>query len=177
MAGNSPLYMPGFYIAGVLVWIWSLGRPLQRILVEGFVLTAIATPIAAWLAPFGAARAISSFLQFTGLNCAGYAGCFTFASAGEALYTLFTWGAGMVCSQLSVARRSFKPLWVPLVMNIILLLMRPWAINGYTDQWIADIKQGLLPAIVSLLVAPVLFSCLVSYQLRRERAVAGSGRR
>lgn len=136
MAGNSPLYMPRFFAVGALTWIWSLGRPMRRLVPEGLAVMSIATVIAACLAPLGAVHAVRSFEQSTGFSCAGVAPGFTFVSAVASIYTLLTWSAGIICSQLSIARRSVKPMGVPIVLNVILLRLRPWAVNDYTTQWI-----------------------------------------
>src|SRR5687768_10596337 len=36
MAGNSPLYMPGFFVVAIATWFWCAGKNLMRTLVEGF---------------------------------------------------------------------------------------------------------------------------------------------
>src|ERR1700752_1928845 len=38
MAGNSPIYMPGFFAAAVALWFWSAGKSLLRIVAEGAIL-------------------------------------------------------------------------------------------------------------------------------------------
>src|SRR6185436_12721389 len=43
MAGNSPIYMPGFFAAAIALWFWSAGKSLSRILLEGSLLISAAS--------------------------------------------------------------------------------------------------------------------------------------
>ncbi len=168
MAGNSPLYMPGFFAVGILTWLWTLGRPVWRVIPEWFVITAIAASIAACLAPFGAVRAVHSFVVFSGFTYSGSVPGFTLAGTAVSLYTLFTWCTGIYCVQLAITRRSMMPMGFPIVLNFLLLRLRPWAINNYTTQWTADVMSGQPVAIFSLLAVPASAFLLIVYQLRRE---------
>lgn len=168
MAGNSPLYMPGFFAVGILIWLWSLGRPVWKAAMQGAALMIVALPVAGFFAPEGAVRAVKSFEQLTGLNCSGPLPDFTLAGIAVALYTLLTWSVGIFCIQLSIARRSVKPIAVPVLMNVVLLRLRPWAINDYITQWVLDIQQGLPVAIFSLALIPVIALLLTFYQLKMK---------
>jgi hypothetical protein len=168
MAGNSPLYMPGFFAVGVITWLWSMQRSVRGMVREDSVLIALATVLGAFLAPLGTPAAIRGFERATGATCLGIAGGFTAGSASEALYTLLTWSAGVVCLRIAVSRRSFAPLALPLILNVILLIMRPWAVNGYTSQWIQDLSRGMPEAVLSVFAAPVLVTLLIMHQLRSE---------
>src|SRR5262245_47111812 len=43
MAGNSPIYMPGFFAAAVALWFWSAGKSLLRVIAEGASLISAAS--------------------------------------------------------------------------------------------------------------------------------------
>ncbi len=169
MAGNSPLYMPGFFAVAILIWLWSLGRPVWKAAMQGVTLMMVALPIAGFFAPEGSVRVVKSFEQFTGLSCSGPLPDFSLAGIAVALYTLLTWSAGIYCIQLSIAKRSVKPLGVPVFMNIVLLYLRPWAINDYVTQWVVDIQRGLPVAIYSFALIPIVLLLLTFYQLKMER--------
>ena len=168
MAGNSPLYMPGFFLVAAFTWTWSLGRPVRRLVFEWLVLASISALIAGCLASFGAARAISAFERSSGLRCIGALPGFTCAGAGAAIYTLFTWSAGIECAQLSIARRSILPMGIPVVLNIMLARIRPWTVGDFTNQWIQDVLKMKHAAILSTLAVPALSIFLLLYQLRKE---------
>src|SRR5687767_1308759 len=42
MAGNSPIYMPGFFAVAIAMWFWSAGKSLRRTVAEGLLLVAAA---------------------------------------------------------------------------------------------------------------------------------------
>lgn len=69
MAGNSPLYMPGFFALGVTTWLWSIGRPLRRLGGEALLIALIATPGGALLSRFSGDRAVQSFEMASGYYC------------------------------------------------------------------------------------------------------------
>jgi hypothetical protein len=170
MAGNSPLYMPGFFAVGVPVWLWSIGRPLSRLAAEWAALAAAATVLAAWLAPLGAARAIQAFELAFGMTVIGPALGFSPGGVALSLFTLFTWSVTLVGLQLAIGRRSAAPLIPPAVLYVLMLELRPWALNDFTTQWIADLSRANPVAIVSLVAIPVLLGLLIRYQFRLAAA-------
>ncbi len=169
MAGNSPLYMPGFFAVGLLTWLWSIGRPLQRALVARWAaILAVGFVLAVALAPLGAVHVIESFEQSSELTRVAAAPGPSPASLGMSTFTLFCWTAAIFCLQLSVERRSIRPMALPVVLHCLLLRMRPWAINDFATQWLGDVSRGLPVAVLSLVAVPALVTGLVLYQLRRE---------
>jgi hypothetical protein len=166
MAGNSPLYMPGFFAVGFTLWLWSVGRSLRRLATEWTILAAIATVIAAGLAPLGATRAIGAFERAFSVSCVGPPPGFTLASLALSLFTLFTWSVTLVGLQLAIGRRSVAPLIAPAVLYVPMLELRPWALNDFTTQWIADVSRANPVAILSLVAIPALLGLLITYQFR-----------
>ena len=172
MAGNSPLYMPGFFAVGVPIWLWSIGRPLGRLAVEWIVVVIAATVVATVLAPLGATRAIASFEQAFGVACVGAPLGFSARGAALSLFTLFTWSVDLISLQLMISRRTLLPAIAPILLNLVMVELRPWAVNDFTTQWLADLARGDAVAVLSLLAVPASLALLVGYQLRRERAGA-----
>lgn len=170
MAGNSPLYMPGFFAVGFFLWLWSVGRPLRRLAAEWTVLTAIAAVIAAVLAPLGATRAIGAFERAFGMVCVGPPPGFSLGGVALSLFTLLTWSVTLVGLQLAIGRRSLWPLVAPALLYVLMLELRPWALNDFTTQWIADLSRANPVAIVSLVAIPVLLGLLIGYQFRSAGA-------
>jgi len=166
MAGNSPLYMPGFFAVGFTVWLWSVRRPLRRLAAEWTILASIATVIAAGLAPLGATRAIGAFERALSVTCVGPPPGFSPGGVALSLFTLFTWSVTLVGLQLAIGRRSVAPLMAPAVLYVVMLELRPWALNDFTTQWIADLSRANPVAIVSLAAIPLLLGLLIRYQFR-----------
>jgi hypothetical protein len=168
MAGNSFLYLPGFFAAAALTWVWSVHRPLPKLAVEWAALLAVSLVVAALLAPFGTSRCIRSFEQATGLYSLGARPGFTAGGMIVALHTIFTWDVEMICCRLSIARRSLRLMWIPIVLNVVLARVRPWTVSDFTGQWIGDIAQAKGVAIFSAMAVLVLAAFMVFYQLKSE---------
>jgi hypothetical protein len=168
MAGNSPLYMPGFFAVGVLTWLWALGRPLPRIALEGVALIIAATAVAILLTPWGAALAIQGYIHANGMRGTSALYGFTPVGAAQAVYTVITWSAFILCLQLSIARRSVLPMLAPLVLTIILVSVRTWTVSDFVAQWMQDAGRGQPAATLSFVAAISLLVFLIIYQVRRE---------
>lgn len=168
MAGNSWLYLPGFFFTAAATWMWSLRRRLPLLVVEAVVLMTAAWAIAALLAPLGASRSLASFENAAGVHVIGPPLGFTAHGAALALYTIATWDVGMICCQLSIARRSLRLMWIPIPLNLVLASVRPWTVADFTGQWAADLAQGRGAAVISAAAVPVIAAFLVLYQLKQN---------
>jgi hypothetical protein len=169
MAGNSPLYMPGFFAVGVLTWLWALGRPLRRLMWEGFVLMVPAACVAALLSPWGAALALQDFERVSGLHNAATFPGISAVGAAQAIYTIVAWSSFVLCLQWSIVKRSVVPLLIPLVLMIILVLIRPWTVSEFVSQWLQETVAGHAAAVFSMAAAGVLFTAMILYQLHRRK--------
>ena len=165
MAGNAWLYLPGFFLAAAFTWMWALGRRLRTLGIEGTVLLSLAVLAAAPLAPLGTELALAAFQDATGLRAVVPAPAFTFRGAILALFTIVTWDVGVLCCQQTIVRRSFRPMWIAVVLNVVLANVRPWTVADFTTQWAGDIAQGRVVAILSACAVPLLSALLVLYQL------------
>jgi hypothetical protein len=174
MAGNAWLYLPGFFAAAAFTWMWALGRRLRTLVFEGIVLLAVATAAAALLAPRGTILALASFEQATGLHATSGAPGFSLRGVALAVYTIVTWDIGVLCCQRSIARRSVRPMWIPIPLNIVLANVRPWTVSDFTSQWIAGVAAGRAVAVLSASAIPLLSVFLVLHQLRNERRLRRS---
>lgn len=161
MAGNSWLYLPGFFATAAFTWLWSLRRSPRTLVPEGAVLLACAAVVAGVFAPFGTSRLILSFQSVTGLEVSGTPPGFTAAGTALAFYTILTWDVGVICAQRSLLRGSISLMWIPVVMNLVLARVRPWTVGDFTHQWVADVARGHPPAILSALAIPALATALV----------------
>lgn len=176
MAGNSPLYMPGFFAVAVASWFWCAGKSLKRILVEGFPLLATATVCAALLAPYAAPRIISDFVAQEGFSVSYPASSWTWIASAQGVYSLLTWCSLIIASRWAMKLRSLKPLLVPLGLNLVLALVRPWTVAEFTSQWVREALDGEPTAVFSFLLVPVIAGFLAWFELRtiRQRRQARS---
>lgn len=168
MTGASPLYMPGFFVTAVALWRRATGLRLRRAVAECAVTGALAV-IAAWmLAPYGGNFALESFHSETGLRCAGDWPGVTSRVVGQGVFTLISWNSFILTSQISIIRKSFRPLLIPAALGVVLILIRPFTVGDLTSLWGQRVWQGDLVAIFSALLIPPL-SALLLWILRRSR--------
>jgi len=139
MAGNWPVYMPGFFGVALTVWFWALRRTPSQMLREGSGLTLLALLVALLLQPASTAVMVAQFQAETGLAVADNAGSLpsnTAIGIFRSAYTLWTFGVGIVAIQIAIARLQLWPLALPFVMNLILAAIRPWTVGDFTNHWI-----------------------------------------
>jgi hypothetical protein len=171
MAGNSPLYMPGFFAAAVAIWFWCKGKSLLRLLAEGLLLLAAATVCAAVLAPFAAPRIMASFITKEGFKLTETSASGTWISTAQGVYSLLTWATGVIAVRWSIKLRSLKPMLVPIALNIILALVRPWTVADFTSLWIKRALEGEPAAVFSFLLAPTIAGFVAWIELRRPSKI------
>jgi hypothetical protein len=168
MAGNPPLYMPGFFATAGAVWFWSVGKTLRRILVEAMGLLGIAFVVANILAPFGSVMVLERFRLQTGCAVLGTASSQSLIAAAQAAYTLLTWGTFVVASRFALKLRSFKLLLVPSLLGVVLLFVRPWTVGDLTSLWIRRSCNAEPVAAISLVLVPLVGAFLGLFELNHE---------
>jgi len=166
MAGNSPLYMPGFFAAAVAFWFWCAGRSLPRMLVEGAILVSVASVCAALLAPFAAPRILSDFVAQEGVTVSHASSRGTWVTFAQGVYSLLTWSTVIIAARWSISLRSFKPLLIPLILNLILALVRPWTVADFTSLWMQQTLDGETIALRSFLLIPIIAGFMAWAEVR-----------
>ena len=172
MAGNSWLYMPGFFAAALAGWYWALARPRWRLWFQGFALVLLADLSARLLAPTGASLVIQAFENSSGFLCHGATPTPSLKGSFIGLYTLITWCSFVIGSQRALSRRSLRPFALAVILAVALARIRPWTVGDFTELWLQALHDGNPVAIVSLLAIPVLAALLVVYQIQGKKRVA-----
>jgi hypothetical protein len=170
MAGNSPLYMPGFFAAAVAIWFWSAGRSLTRMLIEGALLIGAASVCAAVLAPYTSTRILEGFVAQKGVTVSHVASSGTWIAYAQGVYSLLTWGTVIIASRWSIKLRSVKPMVIPLALNLVLALVRPWTVADFTSQWLQQTLDGETVAVISSLLVPIIAGVMAWVELRSRKA-------
>ena len=168
MAGNSPLYMPGFFAAAIAIWFWCAGKSLARMLVEGVVIIALACWCSSLLTPFAAHRIVADFRE-QGFIVAETSSAGTWVAFAQGVYTLLTWSSLIIASRLSIRLRTFRPLLVPLVLYLVLALVRPWTVADFSSNWMNQTLDGQPAAVVSFLLIPIVSGLMAWVELRLPR--------
>jgi hypothetical protein len=170
MAGNSWLYMPGFFAVALAGWHWARSQPMRQLWLLGLALALLADLSARLLAPSGASLVIQAFESESGVLCHGAAATPSWRGSFMGLYTLITWCSFVIGSQQALSRRSLRPLVLAVVLTVVLALIRPWTVGDFTELWLQALLDGNQVAIVSLLAIPALAALLVGYQAKEKIA-------
>lgn len=169
MAGNSPLYMPGFFAAAIAIWFWCGGRRLPRMLAEGAILITAASVFAALLAPFAAPRILNDFVAQEGITVSHATSSGTWVAYAQGVYSLLTWSTVIIASRVSIRLRSPGPLLIPLVLNLVLAFVRPWTVADFTSRWVRQALDGETTALISFLLVPIISGVMAWVELRSPR--------
>lgn len=163
MAGNAPLYMPGFFALALASWSWSASRQtaLRQLVVEGLAVL-VAGQMVAWLcAGMGAASVAAAGERTAGLTIVGSWPPPTWRAVGQGLYTAAAWMVVVVACRRALAARSFVPLAIVPPITALLVLVRPWTVDDFVALWIARATSGDAVALGSAVAVPVVAVCLV----------------
>ena len=173
MAGNSPLYLPGFFMTAAAVWIYARGQPRAVAHAGGVAVAAvIACGAAAALAPWGAEAVVRAFHSRMSSLVPSSIPRASLYAAMIGGYTLLTWTTVVTCARTSLVRRSFTPLLLPAALTAGLILVRPFTADDFTRHWAVEVLAGDLVAWVSLLSVIALATALV----RSEGSPSGATR-
>jgi len=171
MAGNSPLYMPGFFAVAVATWTWSEGgtltRRASRVLSAGIALVAAigVALAAAWLQP---AIVVAAFEPHLSLASSSVVSVPRRSALMIGLYTLATWSSFVVGSRLALERRSFVPLAPALPLTVGLVAIRPWTVDDFATTWGRGALDGHPVAVGSCLAVALVSWFLVSRERQRR---------
>jgi len=166
MAGNSPLYMPGFFAVAIAMWFWCDRRSVPRMLAEGAILMIAASVCAALLAPLAAPRILKGVAAQKGLVLSHAKSAGTWLASAQGIYSLLTWSSVIIASRLAVRLRSLKPLLIPLALNLVLAFVRPWTVANFTSQWLRQTLAGETIAVTSFLLVPIFSGFMAWTELR-----------
>lgn len=163
MAGNSPLYMPGFFVLAVAAWVWSASSltPVRRLVVEGGVVLAAGYVLARISVGALTPSIVAAVERATHLTIVAPWPAPPWRAGGQGLYTAAVWMAAVAACRRALARRSFAPLLLIPPMTIALVLIRPWTVDDFVALWITRAAAGDLAAIGSAVAIPIVAWCLV----------------
>ena len=177
MAGNSPIYMPGFFAVAIATWFWCAGKNLRRMVAEGLLLLGAAAVCATLLAPYTAPRILSDFAAQEGFGISRAPSSGTWIAWAQGVYSLLTWSTVIIASRWSIKLKSFKPLLVPLVLNLVLASVRPWTVADFTTQWVRQAGDGEPVAVISFLLIPIISGFMAWVELRPKLQKIAARRR
>ena len=177
MAGGWPLFVPGFFAVAVATVLWSSGRTIRGVVVQGATALLFALLAAKLLTPLGTDWLTPYFERDTGLVLAGSPVHATWSAALPGVLTLASWAALMVALQICVTSRSMWPLLAPLACYSVLAVVRPGDVGDLVRPWAQAVWRGETVAIVSTALIPLVAAVLWRCCVRSAPAEAASARR
>ena len=166
MAGNSPLYMPGFFALAAAAWIWASGRSLRRLIIEGALALMIALALAWVMAPAGAAFVVRGFANLLAADAPVALPAPGWRATVAGVYTAITWTAFVAGCRLALERHSWWPLAPVPMMTVLLVFARPWTVGDFSGLWLSRALSGNPVALGSLVAVPMTGWLLLVFQGR-----------
>lgn len=162
MAGNSWIYMPGFFVTAAAAWLHARHAPRTVAAAErigaGFVAFAVAYA--------GAVVGSTVVVQaFGAAHTGGFVTAAPLPSAGGAfngVYTLVTWLVFVLACREALLRGTFRPFLPVTILTAGLAAIRPWTVDDFTDHWAAGIRSADAPALASLALVFALVALLAA---------------
>lgn len=162
MAGNSPLYLPGFFMTAAAVWIYARGQPTAIAHAAGVAVAAVvAFGAAAALSPWGAEAVVRAFHSKMSSPAPSSIPSASLHAAMIGGYTLLTWSTFVTCARTALVRRSLSALLLPAALTVGLVLVRPFTADDFTSHWAVQVVEGDSVAWLSLLSVIGLAATLV----------------
>jgi hypothetical protein len=150
MTGRWLLHVPGFLASAVAVWVWGLGRTTRDLVRGSSAIIAMSTALALPLAPVGSELVARDYVRERG----PVSHTWSRISSGKAVllgvYTLFTWTAVVLSLQAALVRWSWWPLLIPVVLDAVLIVVRPFTFGDLVGFWAERTQAGDPIAVLSL---------------------------
>jgi hypothetical protein len=173
MAGNSPLYMPGFFAVAAAAWIWwdETRRSAARV----YLATLAAAGSIAWLAaPLGGEHVVSAFVALVGAMPSLPVPCANPRAMVFGVYTLLTWSAFALGCRVALQRKALIPLVPVIPLTAGLVAVRPWTVDEFTTTWWNRLSDGDASAVFSLVMIPAVAALLYWFHVRQGQRGSAS---
>lgn len=164
MTGDSPLYLPGFFMLAATTWLWANDQPVRRLIREALPILGLATMVGIAFAPVGTEHLVQAFEARAAAVC-------TQATTTElslwrlflCLFTMTSWSTLIAGVNHAVTRRGWRILRVPAAFAATAIALRPptrWPV-----LWVRHIAAGDLVAVGSIIFIPLVIVMLWRWRI------------
>jgi hypothetical protein len=161
MAGNSWIYMPGFFLTAAAIWLHSRTARTAHASVEQVAAAIAGLAVAFAAVPRGWPAVAYEFAVQTGIAVPGAPGI-SATGAVSGGYTLLTWEVFVLACRRALVHKTWRPFVAPAILTGGLALLRPWTVNDFTSHWAGGIAAGDLSAHASLALVLMLSGLLAA---------------
>lgn len=169
MAGNSWVYMPGFFVTAAALWLHARRAPPRHGTGERLLAGFVALVCAFAGAMPGSCLVARSFVDSTGVALAAPIPAPSAAGAFIGLYTLATWSVFVLACRQALVHRALRPFVAPAILSGGLAVLRPWTVDDFLSHWAAGVSTGNTVAILSLSLVFVLAALLAAADSRSAK--------
>lgn len=162
MAGNSWVYMPGFFVTAAALWLHARHAPPRQARTERLLAGFVALVCAFVGARPGSYLVVESFVDATGVPVGEPIPAPSAAGAFSGLYTLLTWSVFVLACRHSLMQRALRPFVAPAILSAGLVILRPWTVDDFLSHWAAGVSTGSFVARLSLVLVFVLAAVLAA---------------
>lgn len=169
MAGNSWIYMPGFFVTAAALWLHGRHAPAplaascERVLAA---MLAIGLSFAA--SSTGAATVVQAFEATTGADVGRVIPAPSWMGTVVGLYTLGTWSVFVLACRAALVKRTYRPFAPAAVLAVGLPFVRPWTVDDFVAHWSAGVATGSAPARMSLALLFIVALLLAASECSAE---------
>lgn len=173
MAGNSWVFMPGFFVTAAAVWLHARRAASGLAHPERFAAGVVALICAVAGAPAGAATVVDAFAEASNIALAHPVPSVSGIGAFRAAYTLVTWSVFVLACRRALLERAVRPFVAPGVLTVGLAVIRPWTVDDFVSHWLAGVASGEAVAVVSLTLAFLVAALLAASERRSPQPQPG----
>lgn len=172
MAGNSWVYMPGFFATAAALWLHASAA--ARMAAGRLAAIGVAASLGAMLASgAGAHIAAADFQAAVPMDLPATLPRFTTTAAVQGIYTLATWSIFVLACRTALVTRTWRPFTLPAILTVGLMVIRPWTVGDFTSLWLRRIAAADPVACASAAAIPLLAGLLaISVQRRHAATIA-----
>ena len=151
MAGNSWIYMPGFFVTASALWLHGRHAPAALAASGERVLAALAAiGFSCAASSTGASTVVQAFEATAGADVGSVIPAPSWMGMVVGLYTLATWSVFVLACRAALVRRTLRPFAPAAVLAAGLPFVRPWTVDDFVAHWSAGVATGSAPARLSL---------------------------
>jgi hypothetical protein len=162
MAGNSWIYLPGFFVTAAAAWLHSRHAPAALVWRERILAGLAALGLSFAASPSGAATVVQTFAATTGIAVGTALPAPSWTATVSGVYTLVTWSVFVLACRAALVRRTLRPFVPAAILAAALPLVRPWTVDDFVGHWSAGVAAGSMPALVSLALVFIVSALLVA---------------
>jgi hypothetical protein len=164
MAGNSWIYMPGFFVTAAAVWLHSRCARGAFATADRVVAACAAIGLSLAASSLGASIVVNEFVAMTGADIGGRVPPSSWIGTFRGLYTLTTWSVFVLACRAALVRHTFRPFIAVAVLTAGLVFVRTWTVDDFVAHWSDGVTTGSGPALASFALIFVVSALLVAVE-------------